>query len=83
MEKELCLRCGGRMETLGQEELQLGKYGFLLGSWSHLLSGALKVDICCCRGCKKLEFYAVDTPWDESEDRWWEKPFPAEDRENG
>ena len=60
MEQDICLRCGGSMIHIGREQLQMGKYGWLIGSWGHLLSGALSVDIYCCQDCKKLEFYAVD-----------------------
>ena len=62
MEREICLRCGGEMLYIGQEKLQLGQYGLLTGAWSNLFSGALAVDIYCCKDCKKLEFYAVEPP---------------------
>lgn len=62
MECETCLRCGGEMYHVGQERLQRGKMGLLLGAWDNLLSGAMTVDVYCCRDCKKLEFYAVEEP---------------------
>lgn len=62
MEREICLRCGGEMLYIGQEKLQMGQYGLLTGAWSNLFSGALAVDIYCCKDCKKLEFYAVEPP---------------------
>ena len=62
MERECCLRCGGKMVHIGQEKLQLGQYGVPFGHWDQLFSGALEVDIYCCRACKKLEFYAVEAP---------------------
>lgn len=62
MERGRCLRCGGEMVNIGQERLQLGKYGLFLGDLDNLLSGALDVDIYCCRDCKKLEFYAIKPP---------------------
>lgn len=65
MVREICLRCGGEMAHMGQDKIQLGKYGMLLGAWSNLLSGALTVDIYCCKKCKKLEFYAVEGPEEE------------------
>lgn len=68
MEREVCIRCGGPMVHIGQEQLQLGKYGLLTGHLSQLFSGALTVDIYCCRDCKKLELYAVEEP-EEMEDR--------------
>lgn len=67
MERESCLRCGGRMAYVGQEKLQLGNYSLLLGSLSNLISGALTVDIYCCSTCKKLEFYAVEPPAEDAD----------------
>ena len=55
------------MVHLGEEKLQLGKFGLLLGSWSNLLAGAMTVDIYGCRECKKLEFYAVEEPEAETD----------------
>ena len=62
MEREVCIRCGGTMENIGREKLQLGQYGVLMGHWDQHFAGALPVDIYCCRNCKKLEFYAVEAP---------------------
>lgn len=42
-----CLRCGGTMELLRREFLQLGKTGWVLGDLDNLLAGALDVDILC------------------------------------
>lgn len=66
MEREKCIRCGGEMTHLGSEKLQLGQYGIFLGAWSNLASGALSVDIYCCKNCKKLEFYAMEPPEEET-----------------
>lgn len=66
MERECCLRCGGKMVHIGQEKLQLGQYG-LFGHLDQLFSGALPVDVYCCRDCKKLEFYAIEVPEDGEE----------------
>ena len=52
-----CLRCQTEMEHLSDEEIQLGRQSFLLGSLSNLLSGALNVKIYVCPNCKKLEFF--------------------------
>ncbi len=52
-----CLRCGGTMELLRREFLQLGKTGWVLGDLDNLLAGALDVDILCCSDCGKLEFF--------------------------
>ena len=74
MERECCLRCGGKMVHIGQEKLQLGQYGVPFGHWDQLFSGALEVDIYCCRDCKKLESYAVEAP--EEEDSIAQVPCP-------
>ena len=55
-----CLRCGGTMELLRREFLQLGKTGWVLGDLDNLLAGALDVDILCCSDCGKLEFFRGD-----------------------
>ena len=52
-----CLRCGGTMELLRREFLQLGKTGWVLGDLDNLLAGALDVDFLCCSDCGKLEFF--------------------------
>ena len=58
MDRELkCLRCGAKMENIGNEEIQLGHESFLLGSLSNLLSGSINVDIYKCPECDKLEFF--------------------------
>lgn len=61
-----CLRCGGTMELLRREFLQLGKTGWVLGDLDNLLAGALDVDILCCSDCGKLEFFRGE--WSELED---------------
>lgn len=58
MDKDLrCLRCGGEMEYLYTEHIQLGKSGAFLGQLSNLIAGALLADIYRCRECGKLEFF--------------------------
>ncbi len=52
-----CGNCGKEMEFLGEEQIQLGQTGLLLGHLSNLLSGALEVEIWECQGCGKIEFY--------------------------
>lgn len=61
-----CLRCGGTMELLRREFLQLGKTGWVLGDLDNLLAGALDVDILFCSDCGKLEFFRGE--WSELED---------------
>lgn len=75
MEREVCIRCGGEMVHIGQEKLQMGKFRLLTGHLDQLFSGALTVDIYCCRDCKKLEFYAVEEP-EEEEDSMSQVPCP-------
>ena len=58
-EKDSCLRCGGDMRHLGNERIQLGKFGFFTGSLGNLLDGALDVQIHVCTKCNKLEFYLL------------------------
>ena len=55
-----CIRCGGRMKSLGQNKIQLGQHGLLLGDLSHLLNGALVVEIFKCKNCRKLEFFSLE-----------------------
>ena len=76
MEREVCIRCGGTMAHIGQEKLQLGQYGAFFGHLDQLFSGALAVDIYCCHDCKKLEFYAIETPDDGEEDSIARAPCP-------
>ena len=52
-----CLRCRSQMQYQGTDQIQLGKTGFLLGSLSNLLSGALDVAIYECPNCGKIELY--------------------------
>ncbi len=55
-----CPRCGGTMQHIKREKLQLGQTGWILGDLPNLVAGALEVDIFCCNGCGKLEFYRAD-----------------------
>lgn len=55
-----CSRCGGEMNLIKREKLQLGQTGWILGDWPNLLAGALEVEIFCCNKCGKLEFYRAD-----------------------
>ena len=60
MKKLNCLRCGTPMEYLGEEQLQLGKTGWLLGDLPNLLAGAMKVNFFRCSRCGKLELFSGD-----------------------
>ena len=59
MRQKTCSACGGKMQSLGNMELQKGKFSMLFGHWDQILSGALDVDVECCEQCKKLEFYLL------------------------
>ena len=61
-----CLRCNGTMEFVLQEQLQLGKTGWILGDLPNLLAGALTVDIYCCKNCGKLEFFRAESEEEET-----------------
>lgn len=56
-----CLRCGGGMEYVKREYIQLGKTGWLLGDWPNLAAGGLYVDIWHCPDCGKLEFFSAES----------------------
>ena len=55
-----CLRCGTPMQYLGEENLQLGKTGWLLGDLPNLFAGALRVKFFRCSRCGKLELFSGD-----------------------
>ena len=60
MEEKLnCLRCGSEMKHLRQEYIQLGKAGGFFGHWPNIIAGGLYVDILCCSGCGRLEFFTA------------------------
>ena len=54
-----CLRCGSSMVFSGNEKLQLGQTGWILGDLPNLLAGALEVGLYYCPECGKLEFFTV------------------------
>ena len=56
----MCLRCDASMDFLGEEQLQLGKTGWLLGDLPNLFAGAMKVRIFRCPKCGKLELFSGD-----------------------
>ena len=55
-----CLRCHTPMEFLGEEQIQLGKTGWLLGDLPNLFAGAMRVHMFRCRRCGKIEFFSGD-----------------------
>ena len=48
MRQKTCSACGGKMQSLGNMELQKGKFSMLFGNLSQIMSGALDVDVECC-----------------------------------
>ena len=68
MRKLKCLRCGQVLDFAGQEKLQLGQTGWILGDLPNLFAGALEVQIYCCPSCGKLEFYTAD---DAEQTEWY------------
>lgn len=58
MAEFLCLRCGTSMRFRGQEKLQLGQTGWILGDLPNLIAGGLRVTILECPHCGKLEFFS-------------------------
>ena len=61
-----CLRCGAVMEGPYREQFQLGKQGILGNHLSHLIAGALEVNLYACPKCGKIEFFLPNT--DETEE---------------
>ena len=55
-----CLRCGGGMAHAFTENIQLGKSSLLLGDWSNIWAGAMRVEVWCCKDCGRLEFFAAE-----------------------
>ena len=55
-----CLRCKIKMNSLGKEDIQLGRTGFFTGSLGNLLSGSITVEIFVCPECRRLEFFSAE-----------------------
>lgn len=62
-----CLRCNVEMEKLGNQQIQLGRTGWILGDLGNLLAGALMVETYKCPECGKLEFFSPPAPKDKKE----------------
>ena len=60
MRRLSCLRCDGPMRFLTQEKFQMGEHGFLTGDLSHLIHGALELEVYICPQCGKMEFFAPE-----------------------
>ncbi|MCI8698150.1 MAG: hypothetical protein HFF29_03455 [Oscillospiraceae bacterium] len=64
MEKR-CSNCGGIMQYQGDDKIQLGQAGLLLGHLPNLWRGALYVEIWECPQCGKLDLYRGEGPREE------------------
>ena len=61
LERETCLRCGGRMSLLYRKFLQTGTPGWhLRGDLECFDSSLLPVEVWCCQECHRLEFYLAE-----------------------
>ena len=58
-----CLRCHVPMSFQGEQEIQLGKTGWLLGDLPNLFAGAMDVAVFKCPKCGKLEFFSTEEPY--------------------
>lgn len=56
MEKR-CTACGSGLRFFSREKFQLGQTGWLLGSLSNLLAGAMEIAVWTCPNCGKVELY--------------------------
>ena len=63
--RKRCANCGGAMRYMGDEKIQLGQVGLVLGHLSNLWHGALYVEIWECPECGKLDFYRGEGPAEE------------------
>ena len=59
MRQKTCSACGGKMQNIGNLDLQKGRFSVLFGPWDQLLAGTLDLDVECCTRCRKLEFYLL------------------------
>lgn len=64
MEREVCLRCGGKMTCIGQQFLKKGAPGWRLRGAVELesMNGLLPVELWCCQSCRHLDFYLAENP---------------------
>ena len=69
----VCLRCQTKMQYVKQEQIQLGKTGWILGDWPNILAGALTVDIYARPNCGKIEFFQA---YEASEEKLAQRQCP-------
>ena len=48
------------MRFLTQEKFQMGEHSFLTGDFSHLIHGALELEVYICPQCGKAEFFTPE-----------------------
>ncbi len=57
---EMCLRCGGQLESMGVEEFRVGGtaggWKLLFGEWAELGEGKVPLEVWACRTCRMVEF---------------------------
>ena len=70
-----CGNCGGKLSFLRRENLLDLRHGVIAYGIPNLLADELYAEIWGCPDCRKLEFYACETPKENrvpSEDGGWE-----------
>lgn len=59
MKKIQCLRCQKTMKYMGEEDIQLGQTGWIVGSLPNLLAGSMNLSVYVCPKCGKVEFFCT------------------------
>jgi hypothetical protein len=56
---DVCLRCGGPIQSMGIEEFRVGGstggWKLLFGEWAEVGEGMLKLEVFACGSCGKVE----------------------------
>ncbi len=52
-----CPYCDILLEYHGAHRIQLGRYGWFIEHWEHLLAGSLNVQLYVCPKCGKIEMF--------------------------
>ncbi len=57
---DVCLRCGGPLDSLGVEQFRVGGttggWKLLFGEMAELGEGMLQFEVLACRQCRRAEF---------------------------
>ena len=72
-----CSSCGGKLSFLRRENLLDLRHGLIAYGVPNLFADELYAEIWGCPNCRKLEFYACETPEEK------QVPSEYEDREDG